>query len=88
MNGNAIVSHLFCLLILTTFCLSPSNIIFRYLILHLKNPFCRFTLEGVCYKNEKAMELLGMIETPSFALVAKSFSVQNLSKSTHSMNQL
>ena len=43
-------------------------------------PFCRLTMEGVCYKNEKAMELLKLIETPSFALVAKSFSVQNLSK--------
>ena len=46
-------------------------------------PFCRLTLEGVCYKNKKAMELLNLIETPSFALVAKSFSVQNLSKSNN-----
>jgi hypothetical protein len=46
-------------------------------------PFSRLTLEGACYKNEKAMESLGMSETPSFALVAKSFTVQNLSKSTN-----
>jgi hypothetical protein len=44
-------------------------------------PFSRLTLEGACYKNEKAMESLGISETPSFALVAKSFTVQNLSKS-------
>ena len=48
-------------------------------------PFSRLTLEGACYKNEKAMESLGISETPSFALVAKSFTVQNLSKS---MNEL
>lgn len=43
-------------------------------------PFSRATFEGLCYKNEQAMESLDMTETPSFAVVAKSFALMNLSK--------
>ncbi len=42
-------------------------------------PFCRLTLENVCYKNSKAMESLEVPEKPSFALVASVFTLQNLS---------
>ena len=42
-------------------------------------PFCRLTLENVCYKNDKAMESLNVPEMPSFALVASIFTLQNLS---------
>ena len=43
-------------------------------------PFCRLTLENMCYKNSKAMELLKVpeMELPSFALVASVFLLQNL----------
>ena len=42
-------------------------------------PFCRLTLENVCYKNGKAMESLGIPDLPSFAVVASIFALQNLS---------
>lgn len=42
-------------------------------------PFCRLTLENMCYKNNKAMESLGVPELPTFALVASGFALQNLS---------
>lgn len=42
-------------------------------------PFCRLSMENVCYKNNKAMESLGVPEIPTFALVASVFSLQNLS---------
>jgi hypothetical protein len=42
-------------------------------------PFCRLTLENICYKNNKAMESLGVPEMPTFALVASGFALQNLS---------
>jgi hypothetical protein len=41
-------------------------------------PFCRLTLENVCYKNKKAMESLDVPEMPTFALVASVFALQNL----------
>ena len=42
-------------------------------------PFCRLTLENICYKNNTAMESLGVPEMPTFALVASGFALQNLS---------
>ncbi|KAL3921405.1 MAG: hypothetical protein SGILL_002764, partial [Bacillariaceae sp.] len=41
-------------------------------------PFCRLTLENVSYKNDKALDSLQIPDKPSWALVAKSFSLQNL----------
>jgi hypothetical protein len=41
-------------------------------------PFCRLTLECVSYKNDKALDSLQIPDKPSWALVAKSFSLQNL----------
>jgi hypothetical protein len=41
-------------------------------------PFCRVTLENVSYKNEKALDSLLIPDKPSWALVAKSLSLQNL----------
>jgi len=42
-------------------------------------PFCRLTLENACVKNGKAMKSLNISDASTFALVAKFFSLQNLS---------
>lgn len=41
-------------------------------------PFCRLTLEKLSYKNGKALESLQIEDSPSWAVVAKSLSLQNL----------
>ncbi|KAG7355258.1 vacuolar-sorting-associated protein 13 C-terminal domain containing protein [Nitzschia inconspicua] len=41
-------------------------------------PFCRITMEKVSYKNDKALDSLQICDKPSWALVAKSLSLQNL----------
>jgi hypothetical protein len=41
-------------------------------------PFCRIALESVSYKNDKALASLQIPDNPSWALVLKSFSLQNL----------